>query len=54
MNGNGPITSLVDVTKTWIKQPFTTQMDLVHWFLIVGVVLISAVLWTRVLAHFRE
>lgn len=46
--------ALLDATKNWIKQPFTTQGDLIHWFLIVGVVLISAVLWSRILSNFRE
>jgi hypothetical protein len=50
----GAVSALVDTTKAWMKQPFTTQMDLIHWFLIVGVVLVSAVLWSRVLSHFRE
>jgi len=45
---------VIDATKAWIRQPFSSTMDLGGWFLIVGVILVSVVLWTRVLAHFRE
>lgn len=55
MNGNGGrVQDVIDATHRWIQQPFTSQMDLWHWFLIVGVVLVSAILWGRVLAHFGE
>jgi hypothetical protein len=46
--------AIVAATRKWIEQPFTTQMDLTHWFLIVGVVLVSAILWNRILAHIGE
>jgi hypothetical protein len=52
MNGQtGSVQNLVDATHKWIQQPFATTMDLTHWFLIVGVIVISAFLWSRVLAH---
>lgn len=46
--------AVFDATKAWIRQPFTSQMDLVHWFLIVGLILVSVGIWTRILSHFRE
>ena len=35
--------------KAWAAKPFTEDMDLVHWFLIVGLVLVSVVLWNLIL-----
>lgn len=48
------IGSVVDATKAWVKQPFTSQMDLFHWFLIVGVVIVASVFWSMILSNFRE
>ena len=46
--------ALIAAAHKWIQQPFTTQGSLLDWFLITGVVLVSAVLWSRVLAHIGE
>ena len=35
----------------WAKQPFTSSMDIVHWALFTGLVLVLVVAWTRVLNH---
>jgi hypothetical protein len=55
MNGSGgTIAELVAATRRWVEQPFSTTMDLGHWFLIVGVLLVSALLWSRILARLGE
>lgn len=55
MNGNpGGVEALLSATQRWVHQPFTSQMDLWHWFLIVGVVLVSAILWSFVIKHIEE
>ena len=35
----------------WINTPFREPLDTTHIFLLVGIVLISFALWSRVLAH---
>lgn len=45
---------LVGATKDWIKAPFTGQMDLLHVFLLTGLVIVSAILWSRILARLGE
>lgn len=39
---------------TWFKAPFTQEMDAVHVFLLVGLVIVSIVLWLIVLSHLRN
>lgn len=46
--------ALIAATRKWVEQPFTSNQDLFHWFLIVGVVVISAGLWATMLNRFRE
>lgn len=41
--------SLVD----WLKAPFTQPLDPLSLFLIVGVVIVSVVLWNFILFHIR-
>lgn len=50
MNGNGVISRIGN----WAAQPFATDMGLGSWFLFVGLVLIIAYFWTRVLRHIVE
>ena len=48
---------IADVLKRavgWFTAPFTTPLDAVHIFLLVGIVLVSAALWSRVLAHMPQ
>lgn len=47
MNGNGIISKLAKR----ITQPFNQQIDVVQLFLITGLVMVSAFLWTRVMRH---
>jgi hypothetical protein len=55
MNGNGAsVKAVIDATHKWIQQPFRAQGNLLNWFLIVGVVIVSAILWSRILAHIGE
>lgn len=42
---------VVSSLKAWAKQPFSENMDLTGWFLITGLVIIAAFIWTRVLNH---
>jgi hypothetical protein len=54
MNGNSPVQSLIAATERWIQQPFTQMMDLTQVFLLTGLVIVSVILWSRVLAHIGE
>lgn len=54
-NGQGTtVGNLVMATQRWIHQPFTSTGDLGQWFLITGVVAISALIWFRILRSFGE
>lgn len=33
----------------WVAHPFTEDMDLVHWFLFLGMVIIAVILWVFVI-----
>lgn len=46
--------NLVQDTKNWIQAPFTQQLDAVHVFLLTGLVLVSAFLWSRVVRKLSE
>lgn len=46
--------SLIDATKAWVHQPFTSTMGLGGWVLFVGVFVAAGTLWGRVLAHIGE
>lgn len=35
----------------WVRRPFSTDMDAMHWFLFFGLVLCISFLWSRIL-HF--
>lgn len=35
--------------KSWAAHPFTAQMDLVHWFLFAGLLLVIVILWLQIL-----
>lgn len=36
---------------TWWKQPFSADMDVPHWFLFVGLLIVVMALWQLVLSH---
>jgi len=38
----------------WAQQPFKSEMDLGGWVLFVGLIIILAFAWTRVLNHIVE
>lgn len=40
--------------KGWLAEPFKQPMSALDWFLIVGLVLICAVVWSFVLKHVLE
>lgn len=35
-------------TRAWVAAPFTQQMDLIHVFLLTGLVVVSIVMWHRI------
>jgi len=49
-NSTGVYSSLAG----WAKQPFSSKMDLVHWTLFTGLILILIWFWSRVLKHIVE
>lgn len=42
-----------DEFKAWAKQPFSSQMDLVHWFYFLGLMIILLAAWGIVFGHLR-
>jgi hypothetical protein len=42
---------IVAETKAWVEAPFKQEMDLVHIFLLTGLVVVSVVLWSRVITR---
>lgn len=49
-NGTGTVSRL----SGWAAQPFSSQMNLWGWFLFTGLIIVIAILWTRVLRHIIE
>jgi len=43
----------MDLFKQWMKKPFDTDMDLVHWFLFAGLLIFIMALWRFILAHMK-
>lgn len=44
---------LIDDVTAILKAPFVGQLDLIHLFLIVGLVMIFAAAWAFILGHIR-
>jgi hypothetical protein len=44
---------LWDDTVAFLKAPFVGQLDLVHLFLLVGIVLVFAAAWALILNHIK-
>lgn len=47
----GGISEAISDTRSWIEAPFTEPLSISQLFLITGVVIVSAVLWLRILSH---
>lgn len=45
--------TLIDDVVNILKAPFVGQLDLLHLFLIVGLVLIFAIAWVFILRHIK-
>lgn len=48
------ISALYQKVQAWITKPFTTPLDMVSIFLIVGLLMIAVLFWSRVIAGARE
>lgn len=44
----------MDYFREWLKTPFQQEMDTIHWFMFLGLLLVMAGLWHRVLKHLGE
>ena len=40
--------------KQWAAMPFSSQMSVTGWFLFLGLIIVIAYLWTRVLRHISD
>lgn len=40
-----------DGFKKWTAKPFSEDMPALHWFLLIGFVLVCALAWRIILAH---
>lgn len=45
---------LWSATASWIAEPIVGSVDMLDLFLLVGIVLASVFLWTRILVHFTR
>ena len=45
------MSNLWDNFRAWLAQPFSVDMDAFHWFLMFGLVIAIAVLWSFILRH---
>lgn len=50
MNGSGYVSRIT----SFFAQPFSSSMNFGGWFLFTGLIIILAVLWTKVLRHVVE
>lgn len=37
----------------WVKQPFNASMDLTHWFLFTGLLIVISIAWMMILHELR-
>lgn len=37
--------------KNWFARPFSTDMDAVHWFLFLGLIVVLLSLWSLIFRH---
>lgn len=38
----------------WLRRPFSGDMDAVHWFLFLGLILIAVFLWSRIMHYINK
>lgn len=38
----------------WMRRPFSGDMDAVHWFLFLGLILIAVFLWSRIMHYVNK
>lgn len=50
----GAASALYQQIQSWVTRPFTTPLDTVQIFLLVGIVLVILAFWSRVIAHLQE
>jgi hypothetical protein len=57
MAGNIPpvdgTANVVTSLKDWAKKPFSSQMDLAHWALFTGLVVVLVIMWLMVLRDLK-
>lgn len=39
--------------KDWLKEPYRGDMDAIHWFMFIGLLMIAILGWRFILAHLR-
>lgn len=49
---NGTV-SVIESLKSWASQPFSSQMNLTHWALFTGLIIVLAILWIMVLRDLK-
>lgn len=49
----GETMSYWDDFKAWYSQPFSADMDIAHWFLFLGLLIILMGLWRLILLHIK-
>lgn len=54
MDGNGYVGAALDKTNAVLSAPLVGKVDTVHLFLVVGIVIVSSLAWTRIIAHFPK
>ena len=52
-SGGGTMNGLVGEINGWFHAPFTTPLDPVDVFLIVGIIIVSIIVWNLILYHVR-
>lgn len=52
MDGNDYLGAAIDKTNGVLAAPLIGHVDAVHLFLVTGIVIVSALAWSRVIAHF--
>ena len=45
--------TVISSLQAWAKQPFSTEMDLTHWGLFTGLVIVLAIIWLMILHELK-
>lgn len=45
---------MLDDLKAWAGKPFSADMDALHWFLFLGLLIAMSVLWGLILSSIRR